>query len=84
MAVIGIDLGTTNSLVCIYRNGRAELIPNRLGSVLTPSCVGFADDGETILVGRAAKDEALKSTVAPCRFGRVFCCHKKYIFKERI
>ena len=35
--LIGIDLGTTNSLVACFRNGRAELIPNRLGSVLTPS-----------------------------------------------
>ena len=59
MAVVGIDLGTTNSLVCVYRNGRAELIPNRLGSFLTPSCVGFADDGETILVGQAAKDRLI-------------------------
>ena len=59
MAVIGIDLGTTNSLVCVFRNGKAELIPNKLGSFLTPSCVGFADDKETILVGQAAKDRLI-------------------------
>ena len=35
MAVIGIDLGTSNSLACIYRDGRAELIPNELGEYKT-------------------------------------------------
>lgn len=32
MAIIGIDLGTTNSLACVWREGRVELIPNELGS----------------------------------------------------
>ena len=35
MAIIGIDLGTTSSLACVYRNGRAELIPNELGEYKT-------------------------------------------------
>ena len=35
--IIGIDLGTTNSLAACFRNGEAELIPNRLGKYLTPS-----------------------------------------------
>ena len=39
MAIIGIDLGTTNSLVCIYRDGKAELIPNELGDYKTSSAV---------------------------------------------
>ena len=50
MAIIGIDLGTTNSLVSIYRNGRAELLPNEWGQLLTPSCVGVLEDG-TVTVG---------------------------------
>ena len=45
MAIIGIDLGTTNSLVSIWRHGRAELIPNSLGTFLTPSVVSMDKDG---------------------------------------
>ena len=36
MAIIGIDLGTTNSLACVWRNNKAELIPNALGEYITP------------------------------------------------
>ncbi len=53
--IIGIDLGTTNSLTAVWRNGKAELIPNSLGSNLTPSCVSLDADG-TMLVGQAAKE----------------------------
>ncbi|MET3133390.1 molecular chaperone HscC [Oxalobacteraceae bacterium GrIS 1.11] len=52
--IIGIDLGTTNSLAAIWRDGRAHIIPNALGEHLTPSCVGLDDDG-SILVGKAAR-----------------------------
>ena len=55
MAIIGIDLGTTNSLAAVWRRGRSELIPNAAGEFLTPSVVSVDDDG-TILVGRAAAD----------------------------
>jgi len=53
--IVGIDLGTTNSLVAVWENGVPRLIPNSLGEVLTPSCVSVDDDG-TILVGRAARE----------------------------
>ncbi len=53
--IVGIDLGTTNSLVAVWRDGRAELIPNALGELLTPSCVSLDEDG-TVLVGRAARE----------------------------
>jgi molecular chaperone HscC len=56
--IIGIDLGTTNSLVGVWRNGKAELIPNALGHLLTPSCVSLDDDG-TVLVGLPARDRLL-------------------------
>ena len=53
--IIGIDLGTTNSAVAVWRNGRAELIPNSLGHNLTPSAVGIDDTGE-LLVGLQARE----------------------------
>jgi molecular chaperone HscC len=52
--IIGIDLGTTNSLVAVWRDGKANIIPNALGQFLTPSCVGMDDDG-TVLIGEAAR-----------------------------
>ena len=58
MAVIGIDLGTTNSLAAVWRNGRSELIPNAAGELLTPSVVSVDGDGG-ILVGRAARDRLI-------------------------
>jgi molecular chaperone HscC len=53
--IIGIDLGTTNSAVGIWRDGKAELIPNSLGHVLTPSAVSLDDKGE-LVVGLAARE----------------------------
>jgi len=53
--IIGIDLGTTNSAVAIWRDGKAELIPNAQGDLLTPSAVSLTEDG-TVLVGIAARD----------------------------
>jgi molecular chaperone HscC len=53
--IVGIDLGTTNSAVGVWRDGKVELIPNSLGSVLTPSAVGLDDDG-SLLVGLAARE----------------------------
>ncbi|MDE7204386.1 MAG: Hsp70 family protein [Lachnospiraceae bacterium] len=58
MAIIGIDLGTTNSLACVYRNGRAELIPNELGEYKTNSVVSMMDD-DSVLVGAAAKERLI-------------------------
>ena len=53
--IVGIDLGTTNSLVAVYRNGRSEVIPNRLGKFLTPSIISVDESGE-ILVGELARE----------------------------
>jgi molecular chaperone DnaK len=56
--VIGIDLGTTNSVVAVVEGGDPVVIPNTEGSRLTPSVVGFAKEGE-ILVGQVAKRQAI-------------------------
>lgn len=53
--IVGIDLGTTHSLVAAWLDGAPRLIPNALGGVLTPSCVGVDEDG-SILVGEAARE----------------------------
>ncbi len=56
--VIGIDLGTTNSVVGVMEGGSPLVIPNQEGSRLTPSVVAFTKDGE-VLVGQIAKRQAI-------------------------
>lgn len=58
MAIIGIDLGTTNSLACVCQDGRAVLIPNSLGEKLTPSAVSVDENGE-ICVGAVARERMI-------------------------
>ena len=58
--VIGIDLGTTNSVVAVMEGGEPVVIPNAEGSRLTPSVVGFSKTGE-ILVGQSAKRQAVSN-----------------------
>src|SRR5437660_1293472 len=55
---VGIDLGTTNSVVCVLEGGEPTVIPNAEGSRLTPSVVGFTKTGER-LVGAPAKRQAI-------------------------
>jgi len=56
--IIGIDLGTTNSVVAVMQAGEPVVIPNQEGSRLTPSVVGFTKTGER-LVGQVAKRQAI-------------------------
>ena len=56
--VIGIDLGTTNSVVAVMEGGEPRVIPNQEGARTTPSVVAFTKDGE-ILVGQVAKRQAI-------------------------
>ena len=51
--IIGIDLGTTNSVVAIMEGGDPKVIPNQEGNRLTPSVVAFTDKGDA-LVGEPA------------------------------
>ena len=57
MAIIGIDLGTTNSLVSVFENGKCVLIPNEYNEYLTPSIVNVSDN--MVYVGKAAKEKML-------------------------
>jgi molecular chaperone DnaK len=56
--VIGIDLGTTNSVVAVMEGGQPAVIVNQEGARITPSVVGIAKDGER-LVGQVAKRQAV-------------------------
>ena len=56
--IIGIDLGTTNSVVAVMEGGEVKVIPNAEGNRLTPSVVAFNDKGET-LVGEPARRQAV-------------------------
>ncbi len=69
--IIGIDLGTTNSLAAYISEGTPTLIPNALGESLTPSVVGIDHDGQ-MLVGRAALELLI---VEPDRAASIFKRH---------
>ncbi|MGH9796780.1 MAG: molecular chaperone DnaK, partial [Candidatus Polarisedimenticolia bacterium] len=56
--IIGIDLGTTNSVVAIMEGGKPVVIPNAEGARTTPSVVAFTDKGE-LLVGQVAKRQSI-------------------------
>src|SRR5215213_7856184 len=56
--IIGIDLGTSNSVVAVMEGGEVKVIPNQEGNRLTPSVVAFTDRGER-LVGDPAKRQAV-------------------------
>ncbi|MFD6995690.1 molecular chaperone DnaK [Streptomyces mirabilis] len=55
---VGIDLGTTNSVIAVWEGGEATVIPNAEGSRTTPSIVAFTDSGER-LVGQLARRQAI-------------------------
>ncbi|UGS41475.1 molecular chaperone HscC [Pseudocitrobacter corydidari] len=55
---IGIDLGTTNSLIAVWQVGGAQLIPNKFGEYLTPSIISI-DENKNILVGKPAKSRRI-------------------------
>jgi molecular chaperone HscC len=75
--IVGIDLGTTNSLVGIWRDGNTTLIPNSLGHTLTPSVVGLGDDG-AILVGLPARE---RLSTHPALTASLF---KRYMGTDRL
>lgn len=76
--IIGIDLGTTNSLAAYFTEEGPKIIPNRLGSNLTPSIVSV-DENDTIYVGETAKERlALYPDTAANVFKRSMGSNKKF------
>ncbi|ENW4941950.1 molecular chaperone HscC [Salmonella enterica] len=65
---IGIDLGTTNSLIAVWQDGAAQLIPNKFGEYLTPSIISM-DENKQILVGKPA---AARKTSHPDKTATLF------------
>ena len=63
--IIGIDLGTTNSVVAVMEGGEPVVITNPEGGRLTPSVVAFTKTGER-LVGQVAKRQAVTNPKTPC------------------
>ncbi|MBC2185424.1 molecular chaperone HscC [Listeria sp. FSL L7-0253] len=76
MTTLGIDLGTSNSLVAYWKEDKAVLIPNVFGEVLTPSVVGIDDNGE-FLIGKIAKE---RLTSHPDKTAAVF---KRFMGTEK-
>lgn len=74
--IVGIDLGTTNSLVGIWRHGEPVLVPNGLGELLTPSAVSLAEN-DLVLVGRPALERLVTH---PMRTATAF---KRYMGSAR-
>ncbi|WP_281968303.1 Hsp70 family protein [Roseovarius nanhaiticus] len=69
--IIGIDLGTTNSLVSVFTDDGAVLIPNALGSSLTPSAVHM-DEAGALIVGASARDHLInRPDATAARFKRL-------------
>jgi len=71
MAIVGMDLGTTNSACAVWRDGKVTMIPNRLGDLLTPSVVHISD--KNISTGKTASE---KRITEPFNSGALF---KRYM-----
>lgn len=80
--IVGIDLGTTNSLVAYYTEDGPKMIPNRLGKYLTPSIVSV--DGEEVYVGETARERMLLyPDTAASVFKRTMGSDMKYRLGEK-
>ena len=73
--IIGIDLGTTNSCVCVYEGGESKVIANAEGGRTTPSVVAFKDG--KMLVGSKAKHQAVINPETISSIKRLMGTNKK-------
>jgi len=77
--IVGIDLGTTHSLVARFTGGRVEYLPNDLGETLTPSAVAYDEGSRKLVTGRIAKDiAATRPELAALAFKRDMGTDRKY------
>lgn len=74
--LIAIDLGTTNSLVGIFREGQAQLIPNAYGTLMTPSAIALDEQGR-VLIGQAALELRHTGQTVLTSFKRLMGTDKK-------
>ena len=81
--LIGIDLGTTNSLAACFHNGAIRIIPNRLGKKLTPSVVSVGED-HSVMIGETAKEYGYLHPDRTARlFKRTMGTDKTYVLGEQ-
>ncbi len=80
---IGIDLGTTNSVIALFDGTGVRILPNRLGGLMTPSVVALDPDGDGLLTGRPAKEIlALAPERAAATFKRGIGGDREYKLNE--
>ncbi|MDD3402179.1 MAG: Hsp70 family protein [Hespellia sp.] len=83
MAMIGIDLGTTNSLAAVWQDGVSQLIPNSFGEYLTPSVVSLDEQG-SVHVGKTAKERLISEPENTASvFKRFMGTEKTYCLRNR-
>lgn len=76
MNIVGMDIGTTNSACSVWKDGRVQMIPNRLGEMTTPSVVHI-NDADIISVGKTAREKLI---LEPDRTASLF---KRYMGTDR-
>ncbi len=81
--IVGIDLGTTNSLIAYFDKDEAKVIPNKLGEMLTPSVVSVDDEG-VVYVGKTARERGMTNPSQTASvFKRSMGTGKKFMLGER-
>ena len=84
MPIIGIDLGTTNSLAAVWKDGKSRLIPNAFGEYLTPSVISLDEDG-TVLVGKAARERLISHPErSAASFKRSMGTGRQFVLADRL
>ena len=82
--IVGIDLGTTNSLIAYFTEDGAKIIPNRLGKNLTPSVVSVDEEG-TVYVGETAKERmSLYPDTVAAAFKRSMGTEREYVLSGKV